>query len=98
MENPLKTSARRTVVISVCDILKVLHNYLDYECLPIQVDKFVRFMLTCLGCEYQQLSKFYYKVTFNSSSLLPFSVTPLCLETMLAHQYLTKMNYYGKSI
>lgn len=98
MENPNKTSVRHTVVISVYDILKLLHNYLDYECLPIQVDKFVRFMLICLGCEYQFLSKFYYKVTFNSSSLLPFSVTPSSLETILAHQYLTKMNYYGKSI
>lgn len=98
MENPSKTSLRSTVVISLSDIIKVLDNYCHYDFLPIQLDKFVRFMLTCLGCEYQQLSTGYYKVIYHSSSLLPFNVTPQCLSRLLSSMYLTKMNYYGKSI
>lgn len=98
MENPLKTSLRSTLVISVSSIIKVISNYYHYESMPTQVDKFVRFMLTSLGCEYEQLSTYYYKVTFHSSSLLPFTVTSQSLERLLSSQYLTKMHYYGKSI
>ena len=98
MLNPQKTSSRSSVVISISSIIKTISNYYHYESLPAQVDKFVRFMLTSLGCEYEQLSTFYYKVTYHSSSLLPFTITSNSLELILSNQYLTKMQYYGKSI
>ena len=98
MENPLKTSSRSSFVISVSSIIKVISNYYHYDSMPAQVDKFIRFMLTSLGCEYEQLSSFYYKVTYHSSSLLPFTVSSQSLERILSNMYLTKMQYYGKSI
>lgn len=98
MENPLKTSKCCSCVISLSDIIKLISNYYHYDSMPTQVDKFVRFMLTSLCCEYEQLSTFYYKVSYNSNSLLPFSITSQSLERLLSSMYLTKMQYYGKSI